>query len=247
MSPPEQIPHPQADAKGRGHARVPRRHQALPGPGRSPRWTSSRWRSRPGEICVLVGPSGCGKTTAMRMVNRMIDITERRHPARRRAASHERAPAELRREIGYAIQQIGLFPHLTVGENIATVPQPARLGQGAHPRARRRAAGAGVARPGRDARPLPRPALGRPAPARRRGARPGGRPAADADGRAVRRDRPDQPRAAPERVPAPPAGDPQDDRVRDPRHRRGDQDGRPDRGAAEGRQARPVRAARPSC
>ena len=45
-----------------------------------------------GEICVLVGPSGCGKTTAMRMVNRMIDITERRHPARRRAASATATP-----------------------------------------------------------------------------------------------------------------------------------------------------------
>jgi len=75
-----------------------------------------------GEICVLVGPSGCGKTTAMRMVNRMIDITEgdilldgesvRRRP-----------PAELRREIGYVIQQIGLFPHLTIAQNIATVPR----------------------------------------------------------------------------------------------------------------------------
>ena len=83
--------------------------------------------------------------------------------------------------------------------------------------------------PRRDPRPLPGPALGRPAPARGRGARPGGGPAADADGRAVRRDRPDQPRAAAERVPAPAAGDPQDDRVRDPRHRRGDQDGRPHR------------------
>ena len=75
-----------------------------------------------GEICVLVGPSGCGKTTAMRMVNRMIDITEG-DILLDGASVKERRPAELRREIGYAIQQIGLFPHLTVSENIATVPR----------------------------------------------------------------------------------------------------------------------------
>jgi osmoprotectant transport system ATP-binding protein len=75
-----------------------------------------------GEICVLVGPSGCGKTTAMRMVNRMIDITAG-DILLDGASVKERRPAELRREIGYAIQQIGLFPHLTVSENIATVPR----------------------------------------------------------------------------------------------------------------------------
>ena len=75
-----------------------------------------------GEICVLVGPSGCGKTTAMRMVNRMIDITSGDILLDDRSVT-EREPAQLRREIGYAIQQIGLFPHLTVGDNIATVPR----------------------------------------------------------------------------------------------------------------------------
>jgi osmoprotectant transport system ATP-binding protein len=75
-----------------------------------------------GEICVLVGPSGCGKTTAMRMVNRMIDITDGDILLDGRSVQ-ERRPADLRREIGYAIQQIGLFPHLTVGGNIATVPR----------------------------------------------------------------------------------------------------------------------------
>ena len=122
-------------------------------------------------------------------------------------------------------------------------PQAARLGAGANPRAHRRAARARLARPRRDARPLPGPAVGRAAPAGRRGPCPGRRPAADAHGRALRRHRPDQPRAAPERVPPPPARDPQDDRLRDPRHRRGDQDGRPHRDHAEGRQARPVRDA----
>jgi osmoprotectant transport system ATP-binding protein len=75
-----------------------------------------------GEICVLVGPSGCGKTTAMRMVNRMIDITSGDIVLDGRSV-RERQPAELRREIGYAIQQIGLFPHLSVAGNIATVPR----------------------------------------------------------------------------------------------------------------------------
>src|SRR4029453_9877523 len=74
-----------------------------------------------GEICVLVGPSGCGKTTAMRMVNRMIDITDG-DILLDGSSVKERKPAELRREIGYAIQQIGLFPHLSVAGNIATVP-----------------------------------------------------------------------------------------------------------------------------
>jgi osmoprotectant transport system ATP-binding protein len=75
-----------------------------------------------GEICVLVGPSGCGKTTAMRMVNRMIDITEGDILLDGRSVT-ERRPADLRREIGYAIQQIGLFPHLSVADNIGTVPK----------------------------------------------------------------------------------------------------------------------------
>jgi osmoprotectant transport system ATP-binding protein len=75
-----------------------------------------------GEICVLVGPSGCGKTTAMRMVNRMTDISEGDILLDGRSIK-DREPAQLRREIGYAIQQIGLFPHLTVAGNIATVPR----------------------------------------------------------------------------------------------------------------------------
>jgi osmoprotectant transport system ATP-binding protein len=75
-----------------------------------------------GDICVLVGPSGCGKTTAMRMVNRMEDITSGDILVGGRSV-RDREPAELRRGIGYVIQQIGLFPHQTVGENIATVPR----------------------------------------------------------------------------------------------------------------------------
>ena len=75
-----------------------------------------------GDICVLVGPSGCGKTTAMRMVNRMIDITDGDILLDGKSV-RDRDPAALRREIGYAIQQIGLFPHKTVGDNVGTVPK----------------------------------------------------------------------------------------------------------------------------
>ena len=75
-----------------------------------------------GEICVLVGPSGSGKTTAMRMVNRMIDITDGDILLGGESVQSS-SPAELRRHIGYAIQQIGLFPHLTISDNIATVPK----------------------------------------------------------------------------------------------------------------------------
>jgi osmoprotectant transport system ATP-binding protein len=74
-----------------------------------------------GEVCVLVGPSGSGKTTAMRLINRMIPLTSGDILLGGRSVL-EREPNELRRDIGYVIQQIGLFPHLTVEENIATVP-----------------------------------------------------------------------------------------------------------------------------
>jgi osmoprotectant transport system ATP-binding protein len=75
-----------------------------------------------GEICVLVGPSGCGKTTAMRMVNRTVEITSGDVLVGGRSV-REREPAQLRREIGYVIQQIGLFPHRTISENIGAVPE----------------------------------------------------------------------------------------------------------------------------
>jgi osmoprotectant transport system ATP-binding protein len=75
-----------------------------------------------GEICVLVGPSGCGKTTSMRMVNRMIELTEGDILIGGESIK-KRDAAKLRREIGYVIQQVGLFPHRTIAQNIATVPQ----------------------------------------------------------------------------------------------------------------------------
>jgi osmoprotectant transport system ATP-binding protein len=75
-----------------------------------------------GDICVLVGPSGCGKTTALRMANRMIETTEGDILLDGESIKRRR-PAELRRSIGYVIQQVGLFPHRSIGDNIATVPR----------------------------------------------------------------------------------------------------------------------------
>ncbi len=75
-----------------------------------------------GEICVLVGPSGCGKTTSMKMVNRLIEPTSGRITIG--GEDVESLPAvDLRRRIGYVIQQVGLFPHLTIGDNVAVVPK----------------------------------------------------------------------------------------------------------------------------
>ena len=77
---------------------------------------------RAGEVCVLVGPSGCGKTTTMKMVNRLVEPTSGRVTID--GADVASLPAvELRRRIGYVIQQVGLFPHLTVAENVAVVPR----------------------------------------------------------------------------------------------------------------------------
>jgi osmoprotectant transport system ATP-binding protein len=75
-----------------------------------------------GEICVLVGPSGCGKTTSLKMVNRLVE------PTSGQVLIDDRDVAtidvtELRRGIGYVIQQIGLFPHQTIADNVATVPK----------------------------------------------------------------------------------------------------------------------------
>ncbi|HEX2028436.1 MAG TPA: ABC transporter ATP-binding protein [Nitriliruptorales bacterium] len=74
-----------------------------------------------GELVVLVGPSGCGKTTTLKMINRIVEPTSGTIEIGGRDAAAVPAP-ELRRGIGYVIQQIGLFPHRTIAENIATVP-----------------------------------------------------------------------------------------------------------------------------
>ena len=74
-----------------------------------------------GTVTALLGPSGCGKTTTLRMINRLIQPTS----GRVRLGGQDTAqlrPEVLRRGIGYVIQQVGLFPHLTVAQNVATVP-----------------------------------------------------------------------------------------------------------------------------
>ena len=75
-----------------------------------------------GKVCVLVGPSGCGKTTSLKMVNRLIEPTSGRILIGDTDVTRQDVIA-LRRGIGYVIQQVGLFPHQTVGENVATVPR----------------------------------------------------------------------------------------------------------------------------
>src|SRR4028118_1387600 len=106
-----------------GDAMIEFRHVSKTYPGSSwPVVNDLSFEVLEGEICVLVGPSGCGKTTSMRMVNRLIEpsggeILINSEP------NTEMSGTRLRRGIGYAIQQIGLFPHRTIAENIATVPQ----------------------------------------------------------------------------------------------------------------------------
>jgi osmoprotectant transport system ATP-binding protein len=75
-----------------------------------------------GETVVLVGPSGCGKTTTMRMINRLIEPTSGQIHVDGQDVMRQ-DPVQLRRGIGYVIQSIGLMPHRTVAQNIATVPK----------------------------------------------------------------------------------------------------------------------------
>ena len=75
-----------------------------------------------GEVCVLIGPSGCGKTTTMRMINRMIEPDGGRIQVAGRDVMALDA-VELRRSVGYVIQHVGLFPHWSIADNVATVPR----------------------------------------------------------------------------------------------------------------------------
>jgi osmoprotectant transport system ATP-binding protein len=75
-----------------------------------------------GDVCVLVGPSGCGKTTTLKMINRLVEPTSGRIYIGDDDVTMV-DPVALRRRIGYVIQQVGLFPHLSVADNVATVPR----------------------------------------------------------------------------------------------------------------------------
>ncbi|MDP9250029.1 MAG: ATP-binding cassette domain-containing protein, partial [Chloroflexota bacterium] len=91
-------------------------------PGTPPAVTDLSLEIPAGQICVLVGPSGCGKTTTMKMINRLIEPTSGRVTIDGQDVMGLPA-VELRRSIGYVIQQVGLFPHLTIADNVATVPR----------------------------------------------------------------------------------------------------------------------------
>ena len=84
-----------------------------------------------GEVVVLVGPSGCGKTTILKMINRLIEPTSGVIELDGQAVTSVE-PHVLRRRIGYVIQQIGLFPHRTIADNIAAVPRLLGWDKGAH-------------------------------------------------------------------------------------------------------------------
>jgi osmoprotectant transport system ATP-binding protein len=75
-----------------------------------------------GELFSLIGPSGCGKTTSMKMINRLIEPTGGQILVEGQDIKKQ-DPVKLRRSIGYVIQQIGLMPHMTIGDNIALIPK----------------------------------------------------------------------------------------------------------------------------
>jgi osmoprotectant transport system ATP-binding protein len=75
-----------------------------------------------GQTCALIGPSGCGKTTTLRIINRLIEPSAGRILVGGEDVT-EADPVQLRRRIGYVIQGVGLFPHMSVADNVATVPR----------------------------------------------------------------------------------------------------------------------------
>ncbi|AGL21378.1 ABC transporter ATP-binding protein [Actinoplanes sp. N902-109] len=77
---------------------------------------------RAGELVVLIGPSGCGKSTILRMLNRLIEPSKGRILIDGQDVTQQ-DPVELRRHIGYVIQNVGLFPHQTIRTNVGTVPR----------------------------------------------------------------------------------------------------------------------------
>jgi osmoprotectant transport system ATP-binding protein len=111
----------QPGAPGRPMIRLEHLTKAYPGQAR-PAVDDLTLDVPAGEIVVLVGPSGCGKTTTMKMINRIIEPTSGRILLDGEDVTTA-DPDQLRRRIGYVIQQIGLFPHQTIAQNIGTVPR----------------------------------------------------------------------------------------------------------------------------
>lgn len=89
---------------------------------REPAVDSVNMEIKAGELVVFVGPSGCGKSTTLKMINRLIEPTSGRIRINAEDVT-DMDPVKLRRKIGYAIQASGLFPHMTVAQNIALVPK----------------------------------------------------------------------------------------------------------------------------
>ena len=220
-------------------------------PARRCRQDLRRWHRRRARARPRGGPRGDdvpGRSVGLRQVHDAEDDqpADRAHEwpdLARRPRRHLVDPVELRRGIGYVIQQVGLFPHQTVATNVATVLSLLGTPKAeARPRAVELLDLVGPG-PGPVRRPLSRAALGRPAAACRRGPGAGRGPAGAADGRAVRGRRPRGAGAPAGRVPAAPARAPQDRRAGHPRHRRGGVDRRPGGGLRHRRSARPGRHA----
>jgi osmoprotectant transport system ATP-binding protein len=110
-----------ATAKGEPMIRLERLEKRFPG-AKEPAVEALSMDIPEGEIVVFVGPSGCGKTTTMKMINRIIEPTGGRIVLEGEDVTKAN-PDRLRRRIGYVIQQVGLFPHQTIAENISTVPK----------------------------------------------------------------------------------------------------------------------------
>jgi osmoprotectant transport system ATP-binding protein len=161
----------QAGARTNGEAKIRLENLEKRFPGQSEPAVAELTMEIPeGEIIIFVGPSGCGKTTTMKMINRIIEPTSGRIILDGEDVTNV-DPDQLRRRIGYVIQQIGLFPHQTIAENIATVPRLLGWDKKRIRRAGGRAAGDRQHGPRPVSRPLSQGAVRRSATARWR--RPG--------------------------------------------------------------------------
>lgn len=91
-------------------------------PGQRDVLTNLNLKVEEGETLVLLGRSGCGKTTTLKLINRLLDVTEGEVFVKGRPV-RDWDPIRLRREIGYVIQEVGLFPHFTIERNIGLLPE----------------------------------------------------------------------------------------------------------------------------
>ena len=191
-----------------------------------------------GEFVVLVGPSGCGKTTALRMIAGLEEISDGQIRIGDRVVNNLPPGA---RDIAMVFQNYALYPHMTVAENIGFALRMRKVPKA---EARRRIDGDGAHhRPGRPPQSETGPALRRPAPACRDGTRDRARAAGLPHGRATLEPRRKASRADARRDLAHPTTARGHDGLRHPRPDRGDDDGRPRRGHAQGAVAAVRRAA----